>query len=100
MTLRAPGSAMFIRTALPAAQVAAERSVNDRGHGKDGVMDIGRPLLRATVGAIFVEHGTQKLFGWSAGTVPTALGSSSSRSACGPAGAMRSRPEPPRQVAG
>ena len=65
---------MFIRTALPAAQVAAERSVNDRGHGKDGVMDIGRPLLRATVGAIFVEHGTQKLFGWFGGHGPDGTG--------------------------
>jgi putative oxidoreductase len=30
-------------------------------------MKVGRLLLRATVGSIFVEHGTQKLFGWFGG---------------------------------
>ena len=29
--------------------------------------DLGRLLLRVTVGSIFVEHGTQKLFGWFGG---------------------------------
>ena len=29
--------------------------------------DLGRLLLRITVGSIFVEHGTQKLFGWFGG---------------------------------
>src|SRR5262249_56421813 len=28
---------------------------------------VGRLLLRVTIGAIFVEHGTQKLFGWFGG---------------------------------
>jgi putative oxidoreductase len=27
-------------------------------------MNVGRFLLRAMVGTIFIEHGTQKLFGW------------------------------------
>jgi uncharacterized membrane protein YphA (DoxX/SURF4 family) len=27
-------------------------------------MQLGRVLLRVTVGSIFFEHGTQKLFGW------------------------------------
>ncbi len=30
-------------------------------------MDTGRLLLRATIGPIFVGHGTQKLFGWFGG---------------------------------
>ena len=37
-------------------------------------MDLGRILLRATVGAIFVEHGTQKLFGWFGGHGPDGTG--------------------------
>jgi putative oxidoreductase len=30
-------------------------------------VNVGRLLLRVTVGSIFVEHGTQKLFGWFGG---------------------------------
>jgi putative oxidoreductase len=37
-------------------------------------MDIGRLLLRVTVGSIFVEHGTQKLFGWFGGHGPDGTG--------------------------
>ena len=37
-------------------------------------MDLGRILLRATVGAIFIEHGTQKLFGWFGGHGPDGTG--------------------------
>src|SRR5437763_16693778 len=37
-------------------------------------MDVGRLLLRATVGSIFVEHGTQKLFGWFGGHGPDGTG--------------------------
>jgi putative oxidoreductase len=35
---------------------------------------VGRFLLRATIGAIFVEHGTQKLFGWFGGGGPDGTG--------------------------
>jgi putative oxidoreductase len=37
-------------------------------------MNIGRILLRVTVGSIFVEHGTQKLFGWFGGHGPDGTG--------------------------
>ncbi len=33
-------------------------------------MDFGRTLLRTVVGALFVGHGTQKLFGWFGGPGP------------------------------
>jgi putative oxidoreductase len=36
--------------------------------------DLGRLLLRATVGSIFIEHGTQKLFGWFGGHGPSGTG--------------------------
>src|SRR5215217_1973481 len=36
--------------------------------------DLGRFLMRATVGGIFVEHGTQKLFGWFGGHGPAGTG--------------------------
>lgn len=36
--------------------------------------DVGRLLLRVTVGGIFVEHGTQKLFGWFGGHGPGGTG--------------------------
>src|SRR4051794_31952792 len=35
-------------------------------------MRIGRALLRAIIGALFVGHGTQKLFGWFGGGGPDA----------------------------
>jgi putative oxidoreductase len=37
-------------------------------------MDLGRLLLRLTVGATFVVHGTQKLFGWFGGYGPDGTG--------------------------
>jgi putative oxidoreductase len=36
--------------------------------------NLGRFLLRITVGSIFVEHGTQKLFGWFGGHGPDGTG--------------------------
>ena len=33
-------------------------------------MKLGRLLLRLTIGSIFIEHGTQKLFGWFGGHGP------------------------------
>src|SRR3954447_5861151 len=35
-------------------------------------MTVGRAILRAIVGALFVGHGTQKLFGWFGGGGPDA----------------------------
>jgi putative oxidoreductase len=37
-------------------------------------MNLGRLLLRLTVGATFVVHGTQKLFGWFGGYGPDGTG--------------------------
>jgi len=37
-------------------------------------VNVGRLLLRVTVGSIFVEHGTQKLFGWFGGHGPDGTG--------------------------
>ena len=37
-------------------------------------MTFGRLLLRVTVGSIFIEHGTQKLFGWFEGHGPDGTG--------------------------
>src|SRR3954454_10953633 len=35
-------------------------------------MSVGRAILRVIVGALFVGHGTQKLFGWFGGSGPDA----------------------------
>jgi putative oxidoreductase len=37
-------------------------------------LNVGRILLRLTVGSIFIEHGTQKLFGWFGGGGPDGTG--------------------------
>src|SRR2546429_5615795 len=36
--------------------------------------NLGRLLLRVTVGSIFIEHGTQKLVGWFGGHGPSGTG--------------------------
>jgi putative oxidoreductase len=60
-------------------------------------MQLGRLLLRATVGEVFFVHGTQKLFGWFGGYGPDGTGSSSSRSGCAQGGGMRWRLALPRR---
>jgi putative oxidoreductase len=42
--------------------------------GTESDVDIGRLLLRFTVGATFFVHGTQKLFGWFGGYGPDGTG--------------------------
>jgi putative oxidoreductase len=37
-------------------------------------VNLGRLLVRVTVGSIFLEHGTQKLFGWFGGHGPDGTG--------------------------
>ena len=37
-------------------------------------MDLGRLLLRLTIGGTFFVHGTQKLFGWFGGYGPDGTG--------------------------
>ena len=37
-------------------------------------MDVGRLLLRLTIGGTFFVHGTQKLFGWFGGPGPDGTG--------------------------
>ena len=37
-------------------------------------MSLGRLLLRATIGEVFIVHGTQKLFGWFGGYGPDGTG--------------------------
>ena len=37
-------------------------------------MNLGRLLMRVAIGSIFVEHGTQKLFGWFGGHGPAGTG--------------------------
>ena len=48
--------------------------VNPRAGGKWPAVKIGRFLPRVTVGGIFLEHGTQKLFGWFGGHGPDGTG--------------------------
>jgi uncharacterized membrane protein YphA (DoxX/SURF4 family) len=61
---------------------------------------VGRFLLRATIGAIFVEHGTQKLFGWFGGGGPDGTGQFFESLGLRPAGGPRWRPASPRSAAG
>src|SRR5207247_10558929 len=44
------------------------------GHRVRMGTNLGRLLLRVTVGSIFFEHGTQKLFGWFGGHGPDGTG--------------------------
>jgi putative oxidoreductase len=55
-------------TLTPGAALGQVLSRRRRGSLiRDMGTSLGRLLLRVTVGAIFVEHGTQKLFGWFGG---------------------------------
>jgi putative oxidoreductase len=58
--------------------VVEERGDSDTltrpAHWKEDNLNVGRILLRLTVGSIFIEHGTQKLFGWFGGHGPDGTG--------------------------
>src|SRR5207247_3673648 len=56
----------------PTRQVLSRRRRGSLIH--DMGTSAGRLLLRVTVGSIFVEHGTQKLFGWFGGHGPSGTG--------------------------
>jgi hypothetical protein len=51
-------------------------------------MEIGRLLLRLTVGGFFFGHGTQKLFGWFGGNGLEETAQGLSTSACASSGAL------------
>jgi putative oxidoreductase len=59
---------------LEDATLTATRSAGDGPARTARQMNAGRLLLRVTVGSIFVEHGTQKLFGWFGGHGPDGTG--------------------------
>jgi putative oxidoreductase len=42
--------------------------------GNTHIVEVARLALRLTVGSIFIEHGTQKLFGWFGGHGPDGTG--------------------------
>jgi putative oxidoreductase len=52
-------------------------------------VDLGRLLLRFTIGGTFFVHGTQKLFGWFGGYGPDGTGQFFESLGCGRAGATR-----------
>jgi putative oxidoreductase len=60
---RAPSVAASVPGVLP-APIA----------GTEPTMDLGRLLLRLTIGGTFFVHGTQKLFGWFGGYGPDGTG--------------------------
>src|SRR6185369_17169067 len=51
-----------------------DRMSNPAAVGTFPIMHLGRLLLRATIGATFFVHGTQKLFGWFGGYGPDGTG--------------------------
>jgi len=54
--------------------LAPRFDVAPTGHRVRMGANLGRLLLRVTVGSIFIEHGTQKLFGWFGGHGPSGTG--------------------------
>jgi putative oxidoreductase len=54
--------------------LAPRFDVGPTGHRVRMGANLGRLLLRVTVGSIFIEHGTQKLFGWFGGHGPSGTG--------------------------
>src|SRR3954471_996275 len=61
-----PEGSMGPAFAAPAERARRSLTAQTRRHH----MKIGRALLRAIIGALFVGHGTQKLFGWLGGGGP------------------------------
>jgi putative oxidoreductase len=64
------------RTCLGAPSPArrAGRVSPRRSWGIEATVDVGRLLLRFTIGGTFFVHGTQKLFGWFGGYGPDGTG--------------------------
>jgi putative oxidoreductase len=61
--------------ALPSPDNAVPHfDVAPTGHRVRMSTNLGPLLLRVTVGSIFIEHGTQKLFGWFGGHGPSGTG--------------------------
>src|SRR4051812_22836599 len=76
MRLRSPGG---LARCARAPAVMAHRPqrfahLSLRARVAPSTMDVGRILLRGAIGATFVVHGTQKLFGWFGGYGPDGTG--------------------------
>src|SRR6266536_1720741 len=59
------------REHLGPTRLAPRFEVAPTGHRVRMGTNLGRLLLRVTVGSIFIEHGTPKLFGWFGGHGPS-----------------------------
>src|SRR4051794_7600567 len=71
------GSARIGRARAPAVMARRPQWFSHwslRARVARSTMDVGRLLLRGAIGATFVVHGTQKLFGWFGGYGPDGTG--------------------------